>query len=84
MSLPTLCTTPSSLQAPVIMIVDDDFAARLQMRFSLENEGFTVVEAEGGLEAVEYFKKAQVDLIFLDVIICREKDNTIVIHLYSL
>lgn len=32
-------------------IVDDDFAARLQMRFSLKNEGFTVLEAESGAEA---------------------------------
>ena len=68
MSLPTLDAAPTSLQNPVVLVVDDDFAARLQMRFSLENEGFTVVEAESGVEAVAYFNSAQVDLILLDVI----------------
>lgn len=53
---------------PVIMVVDDDVAARLQIRFSLENEGFTVVEAEGGMEAVGKFRTAPADLILLDVI----------------
>jgi diguanylate cyclase (GGDEF)-like protein len=60
--------TASPSGNPVIMVVDDDFAARLQTRFSLENEGFTVVEAENGLAALEYFKQAEVDLILLDVI----------------
>ncbi len=68
MSLSTLNAAPLSLQNPVVMVVDDDLAARLQMRFSLENEGFTVVEAESGMEAIAYFNKAQVDLILLDVI----------------
>ena len=52
----------------VILIVDDDFAIRLQARFTLENAGFTVVEAGGGEEAVELFRKDPVDLIVLDVI----------------
>lgn len=68
MSLSSLYTAAKSAQSPVIMVVDDDFAARLQMRFSLENNGFTVVEAESGLEAITYFKKAHVDLVLLDVI----------------
>ena len=50
------------------MVVDDDLAARPQMRFSLENEGVTVVEAESGLEAVEFIQRDRVDLILLDVI----------------
>ncbi len=50
------------------MIVDDDEAARLQMRFSLENEGFSVVEAASGAMAVENFYGARIDLILLDVI----------------
>ena len=50
------------------MIVDDDEAARLQMRFSLENEGFSVVEAASGAIAVENFYGTGIDLILLDVI----------------
>jgi len=58
----------SSGRKPVVMIVDDDEAARLQMRFSLENEGFSVVEAASGAIAVENFYGAGIDLILLDVI----------------
>ncbi len=68
MSTTPMYTHTASAQTPVIMIVDDDFAARLQMRFSLENEGFTVVEAESGLEAVAFFQGDRIDLILLDVI----------------
>ncbi len=63
-----MSSTAAFLRNPVIMVVDDDFAARLQMRFSLENDGFTVVEAEGGREAVKLFQDTQVDLVLLDVI----------------
>jgi diguanylate cyclase (GGDEF)-like protein len=68
MAMSPLLTPTASAQKPVIMVVDDDFAARLQMRFSLENEGFTVVEAEGGAEASTFFQQEQIDLILLDVI----------------
>lgn len=53
---------------PVILIVDDDYAARLQMRFSLENEGFSVIEAESGLSALESFRNNRIDLVLLDVV----------------
>ncbi len=56
------------IKSPVILVVDDDLAARLQMRFSLENEGMSVVEAETGLEALDYFRNNQVDLVLLDVV----------------
>ena len=55
-------------KSPVILVVDDDLAARLQMRFSLENEGMSVVEAETGLEALTYFRNNPVDLVLLDVV----------------
>lgn len=69
--------------APVILVVDDDSAARLQMRFCLENEGFVVVEAESGVEALNYFRSSRVDLVLLDVLMpgidglltCREIRN---------
>ena len=68
MSLAPICNTTSLVHDPVVMVVDDDFSARLQMRFSLENEGFAVVEAESGLEALDYFRKKPVDIVLLDVL----------------
>lgn len=61
-------TLPRMDKQPVILIVDDDFAIRMQVRFTLENAGFTVVEAGGGEEAVERFRNNPADLILLDVI----------------
>ena len=53
---------------PVVMVVDDDFSARLQVRFTLENAGFEVIEAASGQEALDLCSKSQPDLILLDVI----------------
>ena len=52
----------------VILVVDDDVVTRLQIRYTLENQGVTVVEAATGLEALDYFRNNPVDLIFLDVV----------------
>ena len=75
-------TTPHQPKA-VVMVVDDDFSARLQMKFTLENDGFTVIEAASGRDAIDHFRKKPVDLILLDVIMpdmdgfktCREIRN---------
>jgi len=63
-TFPTAC----SPQASIVMVVDDDFSARLQVRFTLENEGYEVVEAASGQEALDLFMENQPDLILLDVI----------------
>jgi diguanylate cyclase (GGDEF)-like protein len=55
-------------QRPLIMVVDDDFAARLQLRFTLENAGHGVIEAGSGEEALDQFLEQPPDLIFLDII----------------
>lgn len=55
-------------KSPVILVVDDECNARLQIRDILENEGMTIVETATGLEALNYFRNNPVDLILLDVI----------------
>lgn len=55
---------PTSL----VLVVDDDFAARLQMKFTLENEGFNVIEAASGEDAVALTQTHLPDLVLLDVI----------------
>jgi signal transduction histidine kinase/DNA-binding response OmpR family regulator len=74
--------SPNRLQS-VVMIVDDDFSARLQMKLTLENEGLTIIEAESGLDAINQFREKPVDLVPLDVMMpnmdgfdtCREIRN---------
>jgi len=63
-----LSRASSGGKRPIIMVVDDDAVTRLQIRFTLENEGLTIVEAASGLEALDYFRNNPVDLIFLDVV----------------
>jgi len=51
----------------LILLVDDDAAQRLVCHKELEREGYRVVTAADGLEAIECLKKEKVDLAVLDI-----------------
>jgi two-component system OmpR family response regulator len=51
-----------------ILVVDDDPHIREVVRFALEKEGFAVVEAGGGAEALERFEREGPDLVVLDIL----------------
>jgi diguanylate cyclase (GGDEF)-like protein len=61
-------TYPTEEKLPLVLVVDDDFSARLQLRFTLENSGYAVVEAASGEEALALFANHPPDLILLDII----------------
>ncbi|OAS23873.1 response regulator transcription factor [Paenibacillus oryzisoli] len=50
-----------------IMIVDDDPYIRELVRVFMLNEGFDVVEAEDGAQALKKLQTVQVDMVILDV-----------------
>lgn len=50
-----------------ILIVDDEKEIRDLIEIYLKNEGYTVLHAEHGEEALQIIKKKEVDLIILDV-----------------
>jgi len=50
-----------------ILLVDDEYGARVVMGDRLLAESFEVVEAESGEEAVELFKKEKPDIVLMDV-----------------
>lgn len=50
-----------------IMIVEDEARLREILRDYFEEEGFSVVEAGNGREAIEKFDKQKIDLILLDL-----------------
>jgi len=54
-------------QAHLVLVVDDDQVARLLMRQTLEKEGFSVIEASNGIEALEQFDTAHPDIMLLDL-----------------
>ncbi len=53
---------------PLILIADDDKATRVLLRRVMEREGYKVVAAETGTEAVRLCQSLAVDLILLDYI----------------
>ncbi|MNI49131.1 Heme response regulator HssR [compost metagenome] len=63
-----------------ILIADDDARIRELMSLFLRNEGFELVEAKNGAEALSIVEEAQIDLVILDIMmpemngwdLCRE------------
>jgi two-component system, OmpR family, alkaline phosphatase synthesis response regulator PhoP len=58
--------TSSDASAKDIIVADNDYIIRSILRSVLEREGFTVILANDGLEAVAYAKRTQAGLIILD------------------
>jgi diguanylate cyclase (GGDEF)-like protein len=53
---------------PLILIVDDDRFMRVQLRQTLENEGYQVEEAGDGKQALEAYSRLRPDIVLLDAI----------------
>jgi len=52
---------------PIVLVVDDEEMTRKLLRLMLERDGFVIVEAEDGLEALEIIKREMPDVIIMDV-----------------
>src|SRR3990172_6824524 len=50
-----------------ILVVDDDADIRMVLRTNLEEEGFAVIEADGGAAAIAGVEENTPDLVILDV-----------------
>jgi DNA-binding response OmpR family regulator len=57
--------------SPTILLVDDEDAVRRVLAFPLEKDGYEVVQAADGEEALERFSEHDVDLVVLDVMLPR-------------
>ena len=51
----------------VVLIVDDQIDVRMSASIALTNHGYTCIEADSPLQAMERLKSQQVDLILLDM-----------------
>ena len=58
----------SGRPAPLLLVVDDDPAARLIHRQALQSAGFVAVEAKDGGTALTAFVEAKPDMVLLDVV----------------
>jgi PAS domain S-box-containing protein len=52
---------------PLVLVVDDDEAARLLLEMALTNADFRVVQAENGKDALDVFRAQRPDIVLLDV-----------------
>jgi DNA-binding response OmpR family regulator len=52
-----------------ILLVDDEDAVQKLLTYPLERDGYRVVSALDGVEALERFKRERVDLVVLDVML---------------
>jgi DNA-binding response OmpR family regulator len=57
--------------ASTILLVDDEESVQRLLGYPLEREGFRVVQARDGQEALERFAAHQIDLVVLDVMLPR-------------
>ncbi|HEY3314879.1 MAG TPA: response regulator transcription factor, partial [Bacillota bacterium] len=52
-----------------VLVVDDEERMRRLLRLYLENEGYSVVEASNGTEALQRFREGPFDLVVLDLML---------------
>ena len=57
--------------AQTILLVDDEDSVQKLLAYPLERDGYTVIPAQDGQEALERFEREQVDLVVLDVMLPR-------------
>ena len=50
-----------------VLVVDDAEAIRKSVGFTLQEEGFKIIEAKNGIDALKKLKKNEIDLILCDV-----------------
>ena len=55
------------MDQPKVLVVDDDQVIRTLMRYCLDGEAYTLIEAENGTRALEIADQELPDLILLDV-----------------
>ncbi|WP_110111769.1 response regulator transcription factor [Bacillus sp. CGMCC 1.16541] len=61
-----------------ILLVDDDKDIRQLLTLYLQNEGYNIIEAENGEEAIEMMNKHHPDIVLLDVMMPKKDGFTIV------
>src|SRR4051812_44646253 len=57
--------------SPTILLVDDEDSVRKVLAFPLERDGYTVVQAADGEEALRQFDAHTIDLVVLDIMLPR-------------
>jgi DNA-binding response OmpR family regulator len=56
-------------EAETILLVEDEDAVQKLLAYPLERDGYRVLQARGGEEALDRFEREQVDLVVLDIML---------------
>jgi DNA-binding response OmpR family regulator len=67
--LPWQAPAPTMADSSTILLVDDEEAVRKLLAFPLERDGYVVVQAADGEEALRCFDDHTVDLVVLDIML---------------
>ncbi len=62
-----MSTTVDPIRTPVVLVADDDDGNRELLRRRLEKEGYSVIVARHGAEAMTIVRRTAVDLVLLDI-----------------
>ena len=60
-----------SPETPRILLVDDEQSLQKLLGYPLRKEGYEVIAASNGMEALERFRDGEIDLVVLDVVLPR-------------
>lgn len=60
-------STPVNKASLTVLVADDDVTNRLLLSAILRKEGYAVIQAEDGREAVEVFERERPDLVLMDI-----------------
>lgn len=67
-----------------VLVVDDDKTLTVSLKTTLENEGYNVLVAEDGEEALKLIGTNHVDLILLDILMPKMDGQTFAYQLYKI
>lgn len=65
--LPRHSGSPQPAQAPTVLVVDDAVMLRRTLALFLEREGFRVLQAQDGQEAIQQLQQSSVQLVVCDI-----------------
>jgi CheY-like chemotaxis protein len=62
---------------PKVLVAEDDPSVRMTLEFVLQDEGFSVVVAEDGIEALRLAEEESPDVILLDLVMPKMDGKTV-------
>ncbi len=69
---------------PRILLADDDHQVRNMLKLTLERQGYEVVEAEDGVQAVRLYRPDSIDLVITDIVMPEKEGIETIMEIRSI